>query len=581
MMLRLIILVLMAGTLACPGQLLVGVGKRVVTPDPLLPVSGGIGPGKPVTKKLGDLEARAMVLEQGETRVAFVAVDFLGFPAVLGDRVRSLVPEIPGTHILIGASHTHSAPDCYGFPDELGVPGCDLPYLDRVCSLTAEAIREALESLAPARLKIATGEARGQIAFNYYAEELYDPRCSVIQAIGQGDHVLGTLVNYAIHPEVLGAGQGILSPDLVGPLRQYLESETDGMAMFINGALGGMVTADVRGPNGEHRRTWEECQRIGELLGREALRLIEEAPVQDEPGLHCHTRRVRFPVDSPELRQIIELSPLEHPIAGDGSVTTQINLVELGNARILTIPGEALPNIGYYLKRKLGGEHQLLFGLTNDAFGYILTKVDWNSFKRYDYITRTCLGEMTGEILIEEAMQMVREIDEGALSPGKGFLQGVLGPENGAWLGWGLQERDILEKSLEGPGVRVLDVAPGGPAQLTGIRSGDIITHWNGLPVEGTVDALRRQAGSLKAGDRATVTIRRGDKEHSVQIQAADREMYPWKMWNPDLPKFESSKELDALFEDHDNAFEALKERFDSLQGEAEVKEVPAADNDR
>jgi hypothetical protein len=44
------------------------------------------------------------------------------------------------------------------------------------------------------------------------------------------------------------------------------------------------------------------------------------------------------------------------------------------------------------------GEHNLLLGLTNDAFGYILTKVDWNSFERYNYITRTSLGEMTGEI---------------------------------------------------------------------------------------------------------------------------------------------------------------------------------------
>ena len=39
------------------------------------------------------------------------------------------------------------------------------------------------------------------------------------------------------------------------------------------------------------------------------------------------------------------------------------------------------------------GKHNLLFGLTNDAFGYILTKVDFNSFPRYDYVSRTSLGE--------------------------------------------------------------------------------------------------------------------------------------------------------------------------------------------
>jgi hypothetical protein len=90
-----------------------------------------------------------------------------------------------------------------------------------------------------------------------------------------------------------------------------------------------------------------------------------------------------------------------------GRVSTCVNVVNLGDAQMLTIPGEALPNIGYYLKRKMHGRHNLLFGLTNDAFGYILTKVDWNSFDRYAYITRTCLGERTGEIFIQEALTFV------------------------------------------------------------------------------------------------------------------------------------------------------------------------------
>lgn len=48
-----------------------------------------------------------------------------------------------------------------------------------------------------------------------------------------------------------------------------------------------------------------------------------------------------------------------------------------------------------------------MFGLTNDAFGYILTKVDFKSFPRYDYVSRTSLGEMTGEILIEASLGLV------------------------------------------------------------------------------------------------------------------------------------------------------------------------------
>ena len=102
-------------------------------------------------------------------------------------------------------------------------------------------------------------------------------------------------------------------------------------------------------------------------------------------------------------------SPLKYPHNSDQSVNARINLVNLGNAQILTFPGEALPNIGFYLKRKMRGKHHLLFGLTNDAFGYILTKVDFNSFPRYDYVSRTSLGEMTGEILIEKSLGFVKK----------------------------------------------------------------------------------------------------------------------------------------------------------------------------
>jgi hypothetical protein len=384
-----------------------GMATRVVTPDPLLGVSGGVGPSHPVTRKEGDLTVRAFVLENGPTRVAIVGADFLGFPAALGNKVRARVPGIPSENILIGATHTHSAPDCYGFPDGKGGFASDLKYLELVCSKMADAINDALGKLQPASLKIATGDAKGKIAYNYYAPQLYDPRCHVIQAIGADGKPFATLVNYAIHPEVLGPGQGILSPDLIGPLYDRIQEKGGGTAIFMNGAQGGMVTADCRGPDGKGIQTWAECLRIGQLLADEALRIVEPAPLQREPKLSCAAKTISFPVESPMLLAIMKASPIGNSPDKPGQVSTRINLVDLGSAQILTIPGEALPNIGYYLKRKMRGQHNLLFGLTNDAFGYILTKEDWGSFKRYDYVSRTSLGEMTGQIYIDEALKLI------------------------------------------------------------------------------------------------------------------------------------------------------------------------------
>lgn len=394
-------------------QLKVGAAFRVVTPNPLLPVSGGVGEPNPTREKKGELFARAMVFEKDGVRTAIACVDFLGWPAVLGDRARERTKSVPPQNILIGCTHTHSAPDPYGFPDAKGKHGADLPYLDSVCTKIAEAIDEAASKLQPAGLKIAVDEAKGKIAYNYYAPQLYDPRCSVLQAVvldgPDAGKPIATLVNYAIHPEVIGNDQGILSPDLCGPLYDRIEEKTGGMALFMNGAQGGMVTADCRSEDGGRDiQTWEECIRIGTLLADEALRIVSKAEVQRDPKLEVFSQTVTFPVDSKLLRYVMEHSPFEHKTTDFTKISTQQNLINIGTAQMLTIPGEALPNIGYYLKRNMPTKHTFLLGLTNDAFGYILTKVDFNSFKRYDYISRTSLGEMTGEILIEESLKLIR-----------------------------------------------------------------------------------------------------------------------------------------------------------------------------
>lgn len=394
----------------------VGTGRQVITPDPLLPVSGGLGPTSPTREKQGDLMARATVFRKDNTTVAIVSLDLIGFPSVLCDRVRAKVPRIPPKNILIGSTHTHSAPDCYIFPDGRGGYTGDLKFVDFVCGKAADAINEALDHMQPAKLKVGTDEAKGKIAYNYYAPDLYDRRMSVIQALSLTDKPILTLVNYAVHPEVLGSKLGILSPDLVGPLCDRIEQEVGGLALFMNGAQGGMITADNRNLNSpkdairgvwNDDRTWEECLRIGHTMASEALRIVGAAKVQADPDVFCGAVDVKLPVDSEMLWALILASPLKYPHNSSHTVTGQVNVVNIGSAQILTIPGEALPNIGFYLKRKMHGEHNLLFGLTNDAFGYILTKVDYQSFPRYEYVSRTSLGEMTGEILIEKSLEFV------------------------------------------------------------------------------------------------------------------------------------------------------------------------------
>lgn len=393
-----------------------GAAVRKITPEKLIPISGGMGAPVIPTATKGDLFARVLVLEKGEIRVAIVSIDNLGWPAYLGDRSRKLIRGVAAENVLIGVTHTHSAPDAYAFPDENGNHGADLAYLDWCVKQVADAVNEAVANLESASLKTAVGEAKGKIAYNYYAPALYDPRMGIIQAIAttgknQGKPI-ATLINYATHPEILGTSRKLMSPDLCGPLYDRIEEKGGGVAIFMNSAQGGMVTADTRLENGGEANDWNECIRIGNLMADEALRIITPASIQQNPDLYCASRVITFPIESQELRFVLKNSPLVDKEAQKGDfskISTRINLLNIGQAQVITVPGEAMPNIGFYVKRHMNTNQPFMFGLTNDAFGYMLTKEDFNSFKRYEYISRTSLGEMTGEIYETEALKFIAE----------------------------------------------------------------------------------------------------------------------------------------------------------------------------
>ncbi|MCC6142640.1 MAG: hypothetical protein IT368_02425, partial [Candidatus Hydrogenedentes bacterium] len=194
-------------------------------------------------------------------------------------------------------------------------------------------------------------------------------------------------------------------------LCREIDDRLGGTTLFINGAQGGMVTADIRHPDGEHE-TWDECERIGRTLAGEVLRILAAAQVQADPALHCAWQVLRFPVKAPmaALFQMADTA-VRMELDGEDCLAVPQHLVQIGSARLLTVPGEALPNIGCFLKRKLDSPFPFLLGLANDALGYMLSRADYDSFPVYEYISATCLGEETGEILMDRSLELIAEMD--------------------------------------------------------------------------------------------------------------------------------------------------------------------------
>src|SRR4051794_15181433 len=61
-----------------------------------------------------DLWARALVLDDGKTRMAFVSCDLIGLSNFRIRQFRSAVRSVPSENVLIACTHVHSGPDTLG-----------------------------------------------------------------------------------------------------------------------------------------------------------------------------------------------------------------------------------------------------------------------------------------------------------------------------------------------------------------------------------------------------------------------------------------------------------------------------------
>jgi hypothetical protein len=146
------------------------------------------------------LHARALVLDDGRTKLAIVIVDSCMMPREFLDRVKKLVEEelkIPADRQLIAATHTHTAPavmGCLGSDPDPNYP----PFLERQI---VSAVRGANANLAPAKVGSAVVLADG----------LTNNRQWILRSDKVRNDPFGKpTVRSNMHP-------GYLHPDFVGP----------------------------------------------------------------------------------------------------------------------------------------------------------------------------------------------------------------------------------------------------------------------------------------------------------------------------------------------------------------------------
>jgi hypothetical protein len=388
--------------------LLAGAATRVITPERPAYLAGLSGP------RLSDgvhdeLYARAVAFSEGDTTVIIVGLDIIGYAR---ERVESVKAElarrgVPTDGLIVCSTHQHSGPDTLGMwgPSETET-GVDDAYMEFLAGRIVEAAEEAYDDLRPASAAAGAARVPEGVARNARVPE-YDDELRVLQFVADDGGTIATLVNFTSHPEVLWSDSMKITADYPQHVYRLVEKEFGGVAVFINGALGGMVTP----ASSEH--TFEECERIGVAVANTAIAAVGSAAPVADGGLQ-HDRRVfTSPMENAQFRAAVDAGIVPVGPATD-TVVTEVSLIRLGDVALATIPGEMLPSLGFELRdtirQRLGCESPFILGLANDELGYILSEEEFD-LELYEYEASMSVGRGIGPATLDALYEMMPSHD--------------------------------------------------------------------------------------------------------------------------------------------------------------------------
>jgi len=125
---------------------------------------------------------------------------------------------------------------------------------------------------------------------------VHDAEVVMLSAIAEDGARIGTLINWSNHPETLASKNTEITADYSGYLRDQLEKRLGGIAVFINGAVGGMQSPLNAKIEGMADASFEKARYIGQHVadvGADAVLAASPTPLT---GFFFAEQEIRIPV---------------------------------------------------------------------------------------------------------------------------------------------------------------------------------------------------------------------------------------------------------------------------------------------
>lgn len=410
------------------GGLRAGAATSNITPPLGQPIVGGwASPG--ATHIHDELHARCIVLERGGTRIAFAVCDNVGIPREVFDQARALVVAetgLPPSHLLMSATHTHSATSARGKSPVGGDPLSD--YSKFLARRIADGVRRAINLLEPAQIAWGAVDAPEHVFNRRWhmkpGPELdnpfggrdtvrmnpprshpnltkpagpTDPEVSFIYVRTRAGRPMALLANYSLH-YVGGVPRGHVSADYfaifarrVGELLGASDSEPPFVGIMTNGTSGDINNIDFTGKR-PRRKPYEQMTLVATDVAAKVAGAVKGLEFRDDVPLAAAMKELTLAVRKPSpewlerARAIVDRPEGTKPAhrheeayarralslqQAPAEVSVPLQALRIGDLTVAAIPFEVLVEIGLDLKKRAPLGRHFTISLANGSYGYL------------------------------------------------------------------------------------------------------------------------------------------------------------------------------------------------------------------
>lgn len=396
----------------------------------------GFGNRRLATGRHDDYLARTIVFDDGRTRFAIVSLDFLGYysdsPFYGINHIRKLVDAKLGIQeILVASTHNHEGPDTIGAWGNGPLADGKYPmYLQFVDRQIAKSIALAASRLAPVRVRLGSTDPQKspsimgmQTRTRGRPPAVFDEELRTMQFVGTErtlrDRTIATIINWNTHPESMEDKNTEMTSDFPNYVRSEVEKRFGGLALYFSGAIGAVeIIGDSNTRSTDRTRfdnrdfpfvrgnrpafTHERTEAIGKDVAIAAIEAVDRGAWSASTTLELRKADLHGPMDNPGYAVLSKMGVLDTIAPGENgsadSFSTSIYAITIGDAQIVTTPGELLPEVFLGVERwgrrdcteadtgkprepairdAMTGKFRFMIGLCPDELGYIVPAYDW------------------------------------------------------------------------------------------------------------------------------------------------------------------------------------------------------------